>query len=440
MSRPMKSQPPSSTYMPKSYGITGPISEDLPDDADLIQTRKLIQSLRSYGVFEDDLELQHREKVVKKLESLYKEWLKEICIEMNVPESVTDNVGGKVLPFGSYYLGAHSKGADIDALCVGPGFLERTDFFTSFYEKLKAQEEVEDIRSKIRLLVGILERNANVSLAHVNVQPFPGPRKANNKEGVSTMWLIGLVLRANDTGGSNNIDLTTNLLSFTDTVYSQAEDCKVLEEGMTISATCVARENLSWAMPDGTRKKVFSPEPKPEVSHQISAKVPPSHAAPVSVGQPGTKRKGWPQSQIPAKKMKNDKESVSVTRGSSVQVSRPFNPTALSMTPQATKRPRSPCAKTSSKKLKPEEPTRERKHTCSDQSPTGVSSSKSPSPSVSLPSCRRPGAPEVEMPTKKAKYDLNQPSVELPELLSGPTKPVTFLKHAIKLQLIRRPK
>lgn len=37
-------------------------------------------------------------------------------------------------------------GADIDALCVAPRHVERTDFFSSFYEKLKEQEEVKDLR------------------------------------------------------------------------------------------------------------------------------------------------------------------------------------------------------------------------------------------------------------------------------------------------------
>lgn len=37
-------------------------------------------------------------------------------------------------------------GADIDALCVAPRHVERSDFFTSFYEKLKQQEEVKDLR------------------------------------------------------------------------------------------------------------------------------------------------------------------------------------------------------------------------------------------------------------------------------------------------------
>ncbi|KAE8296560.1 Poly(A) polymerase alpha [Larimichthys crocea] len=70
-----------------------------------------------------------------------------MCEAMNVPEIVTAKVGGKVFPFGSYHLGVHSKGADIDALCVGPGFIQRDDFFTSFFEKLKSQKEVKDIRA-----------------------------------------------------------------------------------------------------------------------------------------------------------------------------------------------------------------------------------------------------------------------------------------------------
>ena len=38
-------------------------------------------------------------------------------------------------------------GADIDALCVAPRHVDRSDFFTSFYDKLKLQGEVEDLRA-----------------------------------------------------------------------------------------------------------------------------------------------------------------------------------------------------------------------------------------------------------------------------------------------------
>lgn len=38
------------------------------------------------------------------------------------------------------------KGADIDALCVAPRHIERTDYFSSFYELLKEQPEVTEMR------------------------------------------------------------------------------------------------------------------------------------------------------------------------------------------------------------------------------------------------------------------------------------------------------
>lgn len=37
-------------------------------------------------------------------------------------------------------------GADIDALCVAPRHVERSDFFQSFFEKLKQHEEIKDLR------------------------------------------------------------------------------------------------------------------------------------------------------------------------------------------------------------------------------------------------------------------------------------------------------
>ncbi|AWO95712.1 putative poly(A) polymerase type 3-like [Scophthalmus maximus] len=158
MSRPVKSNAaPVPDDAPSWHGITAPISEDLPEPADLIRTKKLIDTLVSHGVFEDEVQLQHREKVLRALESLFKEWLAAMCVEMNIPDYVTEQVGGRVLPFGSYQLGVHAKGADIDALCVGPGFIPRKDFFSSFYEKLKSQEGVRDIRAIEETFVPVIK-------------------------------------------------------------------------------------------------------------------------------------------------------------------------------------------------------------------------------------------------------------------------------------------
>uniref|UniRef100_I3IXK7 Poly(A) polymerase n=1 Tax=Oreochromis niloticus TaxID=8128 RepID=I3IXK7_ORENI len=134
---PNRSQTPTWSNMPKTYGLTGPISEDLPEEENLIQTRKLLDTMKSYNVYENNLEFEHRCCT----------YFFPALFNVNVPEVVTEKVGGKIFPFGSYHLGVHSKGADIDALCVGPGFLERKAFFTSFFAKLKAQKEVKDIQA-----------------------------------------------------------------------------------------------------------------------------------------------------------------------------------------------------------------------------------------------------------------------------------------------------
>ncbi|KAI4814725.1 hypothetical protein KUCAC02_003903 [Chaenocephalus aceratus] len=115
-------------------------------DEECAQENDLIEILKSFGCFESDVELRHRENVVQRLESLFKEWLTEMCLQMNSPDIVPQKVGGKLVPFGSHHLGVASKGADIDVLCVGPGFLQRKDFFSSFVRKLKRQREVKDIR------------------------------------------------------------------------------------------------------------------------------------------------------------------------------------------------------------------------------------------------------------------------------------------------------
>ncbi|XP_033506808.2 poly(A) polymerase type 3-like [Epinephelus lanceolatus] len=686
MSRSTETEAPLFPDTTQWYGLTPPISEDLPEEADLIHTASLTEILKSNDVFEDHLELQHRERVVKRLESLYKEWLKEMCVQMNVPETVTAHVGGKLVPFGSYHLGVHSKGADIDVLCVGPGFLERKDFFTSFFQKLKAHEDVKDIRaieeayvpviklsfdgieidlvfarvqrksvpdnldlldnnllkgldkqcvkslngyrvteeilrsvpnvynfrltlraiklwakrrniysnmlgflggvswailvaricqvypnatlstlvtkffkvynmwewptpillkraddchfnlpvwdprvnvsdrfhlmpiitpafpqqntavnvspstltiiteeiergfaitkeiqqqntdwtklfekpdffekyehyilleatsatetqhrewvglveSKIRLLVGRLERNVNISMAHIHLQSFPGPRNCNIKGRMSTKWLIGLLF---DMNGSKHlkIDLTLDLLSFSDTIYSQAKSCKMYKEEMTVSATYMSRNSLSWEMPNGECKSVYNPKLKPTASRQVSATATASHTPAVSADPAATKRKGCFESEMPSKKARIDTESVSTAKGSAVRPLAPSKPAPPTTTPQAKKRPRSPQS-TSSKKFKAdEEPA---KATCSQSSAgvaPGVSLSQRSQSAISG-GTKRKRSPEPETRNVKAKVDLSPPTEELSGLITDYLKPVSTVRRAIKLQLIRRHK
>uniref|UniRef100_A0A8C1ZPM5 polynucleotide adenylyltransferase n=1 Tax=Cyprinus carpio TaxID=7962 RepID=A0A8C1ZPM5_CYPCA len=131
----------------KHYGITSSISLAFPREIDHIYTQKLTEAMKPFGVFEGEDELNHRLAVLGKLNSFVKEWIAEISDSKNLPLSSVTNVGGKIFTFGSYRLGVHTKGADIDALCVAPRHIERTDFFSSFFEKLKRHDEIKDLRA-----------------------------------------------------------------------------------------------------------------------------------------------------------------------------------------------------------------------------------------------------------------------------------------------------
>ncbi|XP_012902563.1 poly(A) polymerase beta [Mustela nigripes] len=142
---------------PKRYGISSPISLAAPKETDCVLTQKLIETLKPFGVFEEEEELQRRILILEKLNNLVKEWIREISESKSLPQAVIENVGGKIFTFGSYRLGVHTKGADIDALCVAPRHVDRSDFFTSFYDKLKLHEEVKDLRAVEEAFVPVIK-------------------------------------------------------------------------------------------------------------------------------------------------------------------------------------------------------------------------------------------------------------------------------------------
>jgi len=61
-------------------------------------------------------------------------------------EQEAREVGGKIFTFGSYRLGVHGKGADIDTLLVAPRHIERSDFFSSFQDMLCKEKGVQNVR------------------------------------------------------------------------------------------------------------------------------------------------------------------------------------------------------------------------------------------------------------------------------------------------------
>uniref|UniRef100_T1JA32 polynucleotide adenylyltransferase n=1 Tax=Strigamia maritima TaxID=126957 RepID=T1JA32_STRMM len=143
----------------KTLGMTSAISLAPPKPIDIQRTKELEEALKPYGIFETDEELNHRMEVLSKVNNLVKDWIRDVSTKKNMPPSVAEIVGGKIYTFGSYRLGVHTKGADIDTLCVAPRHVDRADFFTSFYELLKEQPEVTELRAVEEAYVPVIKMN-----------------------------------------------------------------------------------------------------------------------------------------------------------------------------------------------------------------------------------------------------------------------------------------
>ncbi|XP_063990863.1 poly(A) polymerase type 3 isoform X2 [Diachasmimorpha longicaudata] len=143
----------------RTLGMTSAISVAEPKPSDITRTNELREVLKPYNVFESEEELNHRMEILSKLNALVKQWIKDTSIARNMPPNVAENVGGKIYTFGSYRLGVHHKGADIDALCVVPRHIFRTDYFGSFFELLRKQPEVTDLRAVEEAFVPVIKMN-----------------------------------------------------------------------------------------------------------------------------------------------------------------------------------------------------------------------------------------------------------------------------------------
>eukprot|EP00092_Neocalanus_flemingeri_P013630 GFUD01014700.1.p1 GENE.GFUD01014700.1~~GFUD01014700.1.p1 ORF type:complete len:593 (-),score=153.56 GFUD01014700.1:569-2347(-) len=130
----------------KNLGMTAPISTAGCEGRDLELTAELEETLKPHGCFETEEELNHRMDVLSRLNDLVRKWIKETSVSKNMPESMAENVGGKIFAYGSYRLGVHNKGADIDTLCVAPRHILREDYFSTFLDMIRIQDEVTDLR------------------------------------------------------------------------------------------------------------------------------------------------------------------------------------------------------------------------------------------------------------------------------------------------------
>ena len=156
--------------------------------------------------------------------------------------------------------------AEWSKLFEAPSFFQKYKHYIALLASAPTEKQhlewVGLVESKIRILVGSLEKNEFITLAHVNPQSFPAPRESPDKEEFRTMWVIGLVLKRPENSDILSIDLTYDIQSFTDTVYRQAVNSKMFEMDMKIAAMHLRRKELHQLLPNHVlpQKKTPSPE------------------------------------------------------------------------------------------------------------------------------------------------------------------------------------
>ncbi|KAI9506871.1 Poly(A) polymerase central domain-containing protein [Coemansia spiralis] len=127
------------------YGVTDPISSAWPTKEEEQVTELLLETLRKEGQFESEEESRNREVVLGKIDKLMKEFVYKALLKHKVSESLARTCGGKIFTYGSYRLGVHGAGADIDTLCVAPSPVTREDFFEIMVDLLKGRSETSEV-------------------------------------------------------------------------------------------------------------------------------------------------------------------------------------------------------------------------------------------------------------------------------------------------------
>jgi len=86
-----------------------------------------------------------------------KKFVRTVSLNRGLSEAAANAAGGKIFTFGSYRLGVHGPGTDIDTLCVVPKHVSREDFFDVFEHMLREAEGVTEVSGVPEAYVPIIK-------------------------------------------------------------------------------------------------------------------------------------------------------------------------------------------------------------------------------------------------------------------------------------------
>ncbi|KAL4308260.1 hypothetical protein GQ457_01G019320 [Hibiscus cannabinus] len=132
---------------PPRIGVTKPISIAGPTEADILRNRDLERFLVEAGLYESKEEASKREEVLGRIQEIVTSWVKQLTRLRGYTDQMVEDANAVIFTFGSYRLGVHGPGSDIDTLCVGPSYVNREeDFFFVLHNILAEREEVTELQ------------------------------------------------------------------------------------------------------------------------------------------------------------------------------------------------------------------------------------------------------------------------------------------------------
>ncbi|TYJ53782.1 hypothetical protein B9479_005542 [Cryptococcus floricola] len=141
----------------KALGVTPPISTEAPKPTDLKSSETLLADLVALNQFESDQERKVRERLLSNIAQLVAKFVHDVSIKLGMSEKIATEAGGRIYTSGSYRLGVHGPGSDIDTICVCPRHIYREHFFGEFQEMLRAWPAVTEISAVESAFVPVMK-------------------------------------------------------------------------------------------------------------------------------------------------------------------------------------------------------------------------------------------------------------------------------------------
>ena len=91
----------------------------------LTNDEELVEVLRDHGCYDSEEGLQKREDLINELDTLVKQWIRSVSLSRGFNWQIVEQVGGKIVTYGSYKLGVVGTAGDMDVLCVAPQLIDR---------------------------------------------------------------------------------------------------------------------------------------------------------------------------------------------------------------------------------------------------------------------------------------------------------------------------